>query len=262
MASDILRVRRTKEQARESYDKLSMVYDCLTWFERKYSRRALELLDVRDGEKVLEIGFGTGRCLRQMAESVGKTGEVYGLDISQGMLKKARRRLEKAGVMSRVELYCGDALHMPHKDSVFDAVFMSFTLELFDTPEIPRVLAETRRVLKPHGRLGVVSMSNENGDSLLLRLYRWAHEKFPKYVDCRPIYVEKSIKDAGYEVGCKEKVRFFGLSGEIVRGYKSKKVKESGCSVADFISTPTLSKPPPVSNDYGFRHFHIRTIRN
>jgi ubiquinone/menaquinone biosynthesis C-methylase UbiE len=97
---------------------------------------------------------------------------------------------------------------------------MSFTLELFDTPEIPSLLEEVRRVLKPGGRIGVASMSKENGESLLLRLYEWAHRKWPKYVDCRPIYLEQSLRDARYEIRKKEKVKFFGLPGEIVVAVK------------------------------------------
>jgi len=107
---------------------------------------------------------------------------------------------------------------MPYEDNKFDAVFMSFTLELFDTPEIPKVLDEIKRVLKPEGRLGVVSMSKEDGDSILLSLYEWTHKKIPQYVDCRPIYVEQSIKDAGFEIEYKEKVTLFGLPGETVIG--------------------------------------------
>jgi demethylmenaquinone methyltransferase/2-methoxy-6-polyprenyl-1,4-benzoquinol methylase len=118
--------------------------------------------------------------------------------------------------MDRVELYCSDAMNLPYANSVFDAVFTSFTLELFDTPEIPKVLYEIKRVLKSEGRLGVVSMSKEDGMSMMLRLYEWAHKKWPKYVDCRPIYVELSLEDAGYEIISKEKVRLFGLPGEIV----------------------------------------------
>jgi demethylmenaquinone methyltransferase/2-methoxy-6-polyprenyl-1,4-benzoquinol methylase len=99
---------------------------------------------------------------------------------------------------------------------MFDAVFMSFTLELFDTPEIPELLKEVKRVLKPGGRLGVASISREDGQSVLLRLYEWAHKKWPRYADCRPIYVQQSLSDAGYETKSKEKVKVFGLPGEIV----------------------------------------------
>jgi len=93
---------------------------------------------------------------------------------------------------------------------------MSFTLELFDTPEIPAVLKEIKRVLKPKGRLGVASMSKEDGESRLLKAYEWVHKNFPVIADCRPIYVEKSIRDAGYSIKSREKIKLFGLPGEIV----------------------------------------------
>ncbi|KKL91421.1 hypothetical protein LCGC14_1894880, partial [marine sediment metagenome] len=69
---------------------------------------------------------------------------------------------------------------------------------------------------KPNGRLGVVSMSKEDEDSILLRLYEWMHKIFPQYIDCRPIYVKQSIKDAGFGIAHREKVKLFGLPGEIV----------------------------------------------
>ncbi len=202
---------------------MSRVYDYLTGaFERKYAEMAVERLSVEEGETVLEIGFGPGRCLKRLAESVDKTGKSYGVDISSGMLEVTRRRLDKAQLMDRVELYCGDAASLPYGDNTFDAAFMSFTLELFDTPEIPRLLEEVKRVLKPGGRIGVASMSKENGESLLLRLYEWAHRKWPKYIDCRPIYLEQSLRDAGYEIIKKEKVKLFGLPGEIVLAVKER----------------------------------------
>ena len=215
----ILRVPRTKAQAKQSYDKISRFYDYFAGvFEKKYRTMALARLNIIRGETVLEIGFGTGHCLKQMAESVGENGKVHGIDISAGMLKVSKQRLEETGLLDRVELYCGDALEMPYEDSKFDAVFMSFALELFDTPEIPEILGEIKRVSKPNGRLGVVSMSKEDGDSILLRLYEWTHKKIPQFVDCRPIHVEQSIKDAGFEIEHKEKVKLVGLPGEIVIG--------------------------------------------
>jgi demethylmenaquinone methyltransferase/2-methoxy-6-polyprenyl-1,4-benzoquinol methylase len=132
------------------------------------------------------------------------------------MMEITKKRLEKAGLAERAELYCGDAASLPFADNTFDAVFMSFTLELFDTPEIPKVLEQIKRVLKPGGRLGVASLSKEDGESIFLRLYEWAHHKWPKYADCRPIYVEQSLREAGYKVKSKEKVSLFRLPGEII----------------------------------------------
>ncbi len=216
---EILRINRTKEQAEKAYDKLSGVYDVLAGpFEKKYRDYALKLLNIGEGEEVLEVGFGTGDCLRQIAEIVGSTGKACGIDISPGMMRVAEKRLARAGLSERVELRRGDATELPFEDNRFDASFMSFTLELFDTPHIPRVLAEIKRVLKPGGRLGVVSMSKENGDSFLLMLYEKLHKAFPHYIDCRPIYLEHSLREVGFEITHKERLSFFGLPGETVVG--------------------------------------------
>ncbi len=129
--SPVVPVLRTKEEAKRLYDRISRFYDFFTVaFERKYAEMALERLSVKEGETVLEIGFGSGHCLRQIAQSVGKSGKAYGIDISSGMLAVAKRRLERAQLMDRVELYCGDAASLPYDDNTFDAIFVSFTLEL------------------------------------------------------------------------------------------------------------------------------------
>jgi demethylmenaquinone methyltransferase/2-methoxy-6-polyprenyl-1,4-benzoquinol methylase len=220
---DILPVTRTKEEAKRSYDRMSKYYDYMMGaFERKYAVLALKLLSIKEGSTVLEIGFGTGYCLKQIADLIGQAGEVHGLDISSGMAEITRRRLEKAGLVDRAKLYCGDAVSLPFDSNTFDAVFMSFTLELFDTPEIPSVLEEAKRVLKPKGKLGVISMSKASGDSLLLKLYEWAHRKWPKYVDCRPIYLRQSIMNATYEVEKIQKVKLLGLTCEIVVAVKER----------------------------------------
>jgi ubiquinone/menaquinone biosynthesis C-methylase UbiE len=217
----ITRVTRTKAEAKESYDRMSSYYDLLSGgYEQKYKNLALQQLHITRGETVLEVGFGTGHSLQQIAEAVGEAGRVYGIDISSGMLVVSRRRLEKTGLLNRVELTCDDATKMPYADNEFDAVFMSFTLELFDIPEIPLLLAEIWRVLKPTGRIGVLGMSKEGGYSLLLRLYEWLHRKLPQTIDCRPIYVEQSLKDAGFEITHNERVSLMGLPAEIVVGTK------------------------------------------
>ena len=200
---------------------MSRSYDLFAGaFEKRLRNKALARLSIASGEVVLEIGFGTGHCLKQIAEAVGEAGRVCGVDLSPGMLEVSQRRLDRAGMSDRVELHCGDAAQLPYADETLDAVFMSFTLELFDTPEIPIVLGEIKRVLKPDGRLGVVSLSREDGTSLMVRLYEWMHQRMPQYIDCRPIYVEQALKKAGFQVEHSEKENLWGLPAKIVVGVK------------------------------------------
>jgi len=198
----VLRVPATPEDIKKSYGAVSRFYGVLEGrFEKGPRERGLELLSLKEGEVILEIGVGTGFVLKEIARSVGAAGKAYGLDITPQMLRLAEKRLRKAGLINGVELHEGDARSMPYEDNMFDAVYMAATLELFDTPDIPRVLGEIKRVLKPNGRLGVVSMSKEGRESFwFLRFYEWMHQKLPKYASCRPIYVEQTIKNAGFDI--------------------------------------------------------------
>ena len=218
---EISGVDRSKNVAEKYYNRISVVYDWLVGiFERTHAEKALSYLEIKNGEIVLEIGFGTGHCLQRIALSVGKTGKAYGVDISDGMLHLTKKKLEKAGLMDRVELYHGDASKLPFADETFDAVFMSFTLELFDTSEITQLLSEIRRVLKVGSRLGVVSLSKAKSKSIVpsivLRIYEWIHRKWPTYVDCRPICLEQLLRKAGYAIHSKDMENLFMLPLEIV----------------------------------------------
>ena len=198
---------------RAIYGRLSRFYGVVEGrFQRRLRERGLELLAIREGESILEIGFGTGCALVEIARRVSGSGRAYGLDLTPEMITRARRRLEKQGLVGRVELCEGDARKMPYEDGLFDAVYMAETLELFDTPDIPVVFAEIRRVLKVRGRLVLSSMPREGHEgSLVWRVYEWLHRTLPQVASCRPIYVEDSVTSAGFEIATTEEIKIAGV---------------------------------------------------
>jgi len=202
--------------AAANYDRLSRYYDLLTGFgERDLTESGLKALQVNSGEQVLEIGCGTGQGLLALSAMVGDSGLIHGVDISEGMCRVAGNKVRDAGLSDRVILTQGDARDLPYGCGEFDAVFLGFTLELFDTPDIPVVLQECRRVLREHGRLGVVSLSKDRKLGPVGRLYQWLHTKFPRYLDCRPIPVEQTLQDAGFEAVHTKTCSLWGLPVQI-----------------------------------------------
>jgi len=220
MKRNIARVTRSKAAARAAYDRLSRWYDLLAGSERRLTEMALQKLAAQPGETVLEIGPGTGHALLSLGRTAGPLGTVLGLDLSAGMLSQARRRLSRSGLSNGAHLMCGDGGALPLKSSSVDAILMSFTLELFDTPEMTTVLQECRRVLRSAGRLCVVALSRNNGRAWVLRLYEWAHERFPDWVDCRPIHAEAAIHESGFHTLEVMHGSMWGLPVEIVLGQK------------------------------------------
>ncbi len=222
MEASIKRVNRSKEAARASYNRLSRWYDMIAGStEKKYRDWGLEKLSAQPGETILEIGFGTGHCLVALAKAVGSSGRVLGLDISDGMLSIAKKRLQQEGLNDRVDLRLGDAAKLDFiQGGSLDGVFMSFTLELFDNPEIPRVLQECHRAMKRGGRIAVVSMTKTEPPGMAVRMYEWFHEHMPDYADCRPIFAQQALEQSGFQIQDVSMSSMWGLPVEIVLGRK------------------------------------------
>ena len=189
---------------RHFYDRISRAYDAISDASEHEAREAGErLAAVQPGETVLEIGIGTGTSLMHLAEAAGPEGRVHGIDVSSGMIEVAAGKARSRGLEGRIVLDQCDARKLPFEDGEFDAAFMSFTLELFSEDDIPTVLSEIKRALRPGGRLAVVAMAQVlegEHESMLEHGYKWMHRHFPHIVDCRPIDAGVWLRQAGFRI--------------------------------------------------------------
>jgi len=206
----------TREQTRQNYDRLSRWYDLFAGSEQKFTDTGLQILDAKVGEFVLEIGFGTGHALASIAQQVGESGLAMGVELSPGMIAVAKQRVQAQDSERSAQMIQGDGTRLPFPPNLFDAVFLSFTLELFSDAEIPFMLGECQRVLKSDGRLGVVSLAKR--DVLACRLYEWGHERWPLILDCRPINVQQNLEAGGFRIRDSKMQTMWGLPVEIVVG--------------------------------------------
>jgi demethylmenaquinone methyltransferase/2-methoxy-6-polyprenyl-1,4-benzoquinol methylase len=191
---------RSRRRVRATYDALSRWYDTLAGpWERRLRAVGLGLLAAKPGERILEIGCATGETLAALAAAAGEAGMACGLDLSPRMLQVARRRLVAGKPARHAQLVRGDATRVGFAPEMYQCLFMSFTLELFDDQEIPAVLAECGRVLCPGGRIVVVSLSKA-GRSGVRDVYEWGHRMFPAILDCRPIHIRAVLEQAGFRV--------------------------------------------------------------
>ena len=116
-------------------------------------RKAHQLLGLGLGESVLDIGFGPGFYTAEMAEAIGPSGHVDGVDTSESMLALAKARCAR---FSWVTLQLGDAAQLLYPDSGFTAVLVSAVYSY--VADLQKALAELRRVLRPGGRALIIDL--------------------------------------------------------------------------------------------------------
>lgn len=149
------------------WERVAPLYDLQLFLERPSLRAAVGLASPSDGERVLDLGTGTGAMLRELARSGAVFAEVVGVDASEEMLARARSaRLPREWALER-----GDARALRYEDKRFDLVLAAYLLNVLSDGDAEAVLREARRVLDPNGRLVVVSPVAPR--SAFARPYHW-----------------------------------------------------------------------------------------
>ncbi len=171
----------------EKYDRTNTVLSFGQ--DRAWRRSTRAALQLQPGERVLDLGAGTGVSTEELARS---GAYVVGLDISLGMLAVGRRARPK------VPLVAGDALNLPFADATFDAVTTSFVIR--NVANTPAALRELARVTKPGGRLVICEFSHPTNGPFRKVYLQYLMRSLPvvaKRVASNPdayIYLAESIR--------------------------------------------------------------------
>jgi ubiquinone/menaquinone biosynthesis C-methylase UbiE len=182
----------TKTDARRTFDRWAGSYErdpFSRWLGRR-QRDALEALELGEGDRLLDVGCGTGAGVRAAAEVVER---AVGVDLSPKMLAEAR---ERASGLPGVEFVEGDSEDLPFGDGEFTAVLCTTSLHHYPRPE--KAAREMARVLAPGGR---VVIGDGTSDAVVMKVSDFVLRKFePGHVRFHPVEdLRRLLEDAGLE---------------------------------------------------------------
>jgi phosphatidylethanolamine/phosphatidyl-N-methylethanolamine N-methyltransferase len=192
------------DQAKRAYALYAPVYDRLFGYIFQRGRSAtVERLDPQPGERVLEVGVGTGLMLPLYPPHCS----VVGVDLSAEMLKVARERVVR-GDMLHVALHRMDGAKLAFEDESFDAVIAAYVVTA--VPDHRAVLSEMVRVCRPGGTV-ILTNHFSNGNAVLGRLERMTSPIF-EYAGFRTdLTVDDVIDGSGLSVESVESLNLFGF---------------------------------------------------
>jgi len=148
-------------------------YDTIVKFmsfgkDKAIRKASVELAQIKPGEKVLDVGCGTGDLTLEAKKLAGLTGEVYGIDASPSMIKQAQQKSARTVIDVNFQIGLVEKIDFP--ENQFDVVLSSLMMHHLPDDLKRAGLAEIYRVLKPGGRLLIVDMQSTNSGSLGQRL--------------------------------------------------------------------------------------------
>lgn len=227
------------QHVRHVFDSVADNYDLMNdmmslGIHRLWKRYAINMANLKPGERVLDLAGGTGDLTRLMAPIVGERGHITLADINAAMLNNGRSRLLDKGVSGNVDFAQVDAEQLPFPDNSFDLVTMAFGLRNVTNKQ--RALDSLYRVIRPGGRLLVLEFSRPTAllkpaydfysFAILPKLgqliardessYRYLAESIRMHPDQQTL--QSMMEQAGLE-----RCDYHNLSGGIVaihRGYK------------------------------------------
>jgi ubiquinone/menaquinone biosynthesis C-methylase UbiE len=196
------------------YDRIAPVYDL--WgniAESRARNRALELAEIRDGEDILEVAVGTGLGFYEIVKR-NPNGTNTGIDLSPGMLEKAKKRLGQLSA-ANYSLAMGTAFDLKVKDESIDLLMNSYMFDLIPFEDMDDIILEFKRILKKDGRLVLVNMTE--GERFGSKLYDGMYRISPKTMGgCRGVKMAERLQRHGFEVETREYIQQMLFPSEVL----------------------------------------------
>jgi len=150
-----------KKQVEQMFDTISENYDGLNRVislgsDIKWRKKVIAMVAEKNPKSILDIATGTGDLAIQFAEKT-TAEKIVGLDLSEGMLSVARKKVLEKKILGKIEFVQGDSEALPFDDNAFDAITVSFGIRNFENLE--KGLSEIFRVLKKGGIFVVLETS-------------------------------------------------------------------------------------------------------
>ncbi|MCJ7734894.1 MAG: methyltransferase domain-containing protein [Anaerolineales bacterium] len=125
------------------------------WSYQSFLEKLVNRTDIQKNQKILDIATGTSFIPRKIMEQNIPGIQITGLDITESMLRQANQKITAAEYQSSIRLTCADAMALPYKAGSFDVVVSGLASHHMD---IPLMLTEMKRVLKPGGLLSIIDV--------------------------------------------------------------------------------------------------------
>ncbi len=125
------------------------------WSYHNFLDQLIKHTSFYEGQRILDIATGTLLIPRKILEQKVSGIKITGLDLTESMLRRGQRTLESEGVEESIDLTCADAMALPYADDSFDLVVSGLASHHMN---IPQMLSEMKRVLKPEGSLSVIDV--------------------------------------------------------------------------------------------------------
>ena len=218
MGKHLLNARVSQSDIGIVYDKIAPLYD--VWGKLTESRarnRAIELAEIKDGQNILEVAVGTGLAFYEIVKRNPK-GINTGIDLSQGMLEKAKSRLSKISGIN-YSLNLGTAFNLDVENESIDTLVNNYMFDLIPFEDMDKILIEFRRVLKKCGKLILVNMTE--GERFGSKLYDFIYNISPKAMGgCRGVKLTERLQKQEFKVEVREYFQQMLFPSEVILAYK------------------------------------------